>query len=372
MDIEDPAFKRQLERQFFCPVCTEEEIDRLLDPKTAMDFLLKMRADYIVDHMRIFRYFRRQSIKRGQKYSLEGSFQTAHYRDYKMLLPREDREALQGITYGDVFTNEANGIIFNTEFGRIVTISQSLNYFLEFSHLALLKFDEEVPPSIRFQALLIAIRVMFQFEAFDFDVDPRGRIPSKIQKRILQPIQSQLQFIVGHEFAHHLLGHLSDNRIHLSLIGDQEKGAKSAEPLPIYSTSEQEELSADLAALMRPRVNDEFRTQMLNGVLIWFGALELYQFARDVIYPQSPWKPRSHPPARDRHLHLVAQVETKFAESVKQISESVINAVESFTEPLAEFLSLHIDDFEKYGSFYLDQPNTAWRGRQLIDRVDYY
>lgn len=28
-------------------------------------------------------------------------------------------------------------------------------------------------------------------------------------------------------------------------------------------------------------------------------------------------------------------------------------------------------DDELYGSIYLDLPNTEWRGRELLDRVDY-
>jgi hypothetical protein len=68
----------------------------------------------------------------------------------------------------------------------------------------------------------------------------------------------------------------------------------------------------------------------------------------------------------------VANVETKYGAAVREISESVTQTVESFKPPLSEFLSLHIDSFETYGSIYLDSPNTAWRGEKLIDRVDYY
>ena len=35
-------------------------------------------------------------------------------------------------------------------------------------------------------------------------------------------------------------------------------------------------------------------------------------------------------------------------------------------------VGFNIDMYEFYGSLYLDKPNTKWRGRELIDRVDYY
>ena len=40
-------------------------------------------------------------------------------------------------------------------------------------------------------------------------------------------------------------------------------------------------------------------------------------------------------------------------------------------ENLLEDMSINIELYEFYGSVYLDQPNTKWRGKELIDRVDY-
>jgi len=307
----------------------------------------------------------RQRRKLGKKYALASMFSLKHYRDYKMTLPKADRRALDQVTYGDIFTSEANGIIFNSPFGRIVTISQSLRYFLQFSHLALLRFDG-VPEYVRFQALLIALRVMFQYESLDFDADPRGIIPPAILRRLLRLIPAQLEFIAGHEFAHHLLGHLSEQRLQLALSEDTKA------VLPHYSLSEQEELDADLCAIMRPQVDDDRRTIMLNGVLIWLAALELYQHAVEVIRPSVPWRAKSHPSARDRHSHLVRNIETKHVTAVRSISESAMSAVETFKPVLTEYLGLNIEHFETYGSMYLDAPNTSWRGPEMTDRVDYW
>ena len=40
-------------------------------------------------------------------------------------------------------------------------------------------------------------------------------------------------------------------------------------------------------------------------------------------------------------------------------------------ESLEEDLSFNYDLYDFYGSAYLDKPNTKWRGKKLIDRVDY-
>ncbi len=48
------------------------------------------------------------------------------------------------------------------------------------------------------------------------------------------------------------------------------------------------------------------------------------------------------------------------------------NLVRKFKDMLQEDVSLNIEGYEIYGSCYLDLPNTPWRGRELVDRVDYY
>jgi len=204
----------EIQKRFYDPICTPSEIERIFNPQCARDYLLALRGHYIVDNMRIFRFFLRAWRAQGQEYSLERNFETEHYDRYLEMLSSEHREELSSVTFGDVFTKDANGEIFSSPFGRIVTISRSLRYFLEYSHLALKKFDSEIPPDVRFAALIIALRVMFQHEALDFEVDPRGKLSKKLLIEMRRPIPLQLQFVVGHEFAHHLLGHLSDARMH--------------------------------------------------------------------------------------------------------------------------------------------------------------
>jgi hypothetical protein len=362
----------ELQKQFYSQLCTPSEIERVFNPQDAKDFLLALRSHYIVDNMRIYRFFLRAMWAQGEGYSLERNFETDHYHRYLELLSLEDREKLSSVTFGDVFTKEVNGQIFSSPFGRIVTISRSLKYFLEYSHLALKQFSSDIPADVRFAALIIALRVMFEYEALDFEVDPRGKLSQELAMEMRRPIPEQLQFVVGHEFAHHLLGHLSDSRVHDSALYATKNTSSEVLPARTYSTSQEQEFSADVTALMSPQMSDAARASFLNSTLIWFAALELYQHARNVIMPLPAWKTNSHPTARERHLHLLAEVETRYSKEMQEVSQSIILAVDSLKQPLSEYLSLQIESFETYGSIYLGAPNTKWHGPKLIDRKDYY
>src|SRR5260370_22531525 len=156
-----PLSKQESDRVFFRLICTNDELERALSPKCASDYLLALRAGHIVDNARITRYFLRKKRELGQQYSLANCFETSHYELYIRTLDEKDQVSLRDVTYADVFTTIPDGVIFNSSFGRIVTISYSLNYFLEFGHLALGEFWMEVPVSVRFRALIVALRVMF-------------------------------------------------------------------------------------------------------------------------------------------------------------------------------------------------------------------
>jgi hypothetical protein len=359
----------EMVRRFYSPFCTESEMDRIISPQTASDNLLGLRANYIGEHMRVFRYFRRQRQRLGLEYSLEACFSTEHYENYLEQVSEEDRRRLQGVCYGDVYTAEADGQIFATPFGPIVTISGSLRHFLEFGHVALGAFYIEVPLDVRFRALVIALRVMFGYESLDFDADPRGNIDAVMKDQMEDSINLQMEFIAGHEFAHYLLGHLSDNKTY-SVQRRAAVGGHSG-PSFAYSTSQQQEFDADLDALTRPQMSSERRGVMINSTCMWFGMVELYEHAREIISPMPAWK-RSHPTARDRHLRIQEALKYYLPDEFIDNSARLLRFVDYMREHLTEYLSLHIEVFEHYGSIYLsDEPNTEWRGPLKVDRIDY-
>lgn len=362
----------EAQRLFYHPVCIQAEIDRIFNVKNGSDHLLKLRGDTLVDNMRLFRVYRNKALSDEKNWSLEKSFDDDHYKKALEKLPPNERNYCQHVTFGDIFSNDPNGMIFNTEFGVITTISDSLKFFLKFCHLAILDFESDVPMHIRFNSLRIAIRTMLKTEAMDFLMDPRGIIPKDVVSAIHAPINLQMQFIAGHEFAHFILGHLNKNNIVeqpiFHAISDKDEDYK---PEKVFNNSQKNEFEADLQAILLPNYSDREQAELLHAALLWFGCLELYQTASDVMFPQSPWGYKSHPSARDRYENLLTNIPIP-----KSFELSAWNnfheLIDQLTKAVQEDISLNFDAYERYGSAYLDKPNTKWRGKELIDRVDYY
>ena len=64
----------EIQKSFYRSICNEEEIERIFNLKSPMDYLLKLRADTIVDHMRLFRVYRNKTLAKGNDWSLENAF----------------------------------------------------------------------------------------------------------------------------------------------------------------------------------------------------------------------------------------------------------------------------------------------------------
>ncbi len=359
------------QKLFFHPVCNADEIERIFSLKNANDYLLKMRAETIVDHMRLFRVYRNKALRGGKNWSLEGAFNNAHYRAVLDKLPKDARSACDAITYGDIFSDDPNGMICWTPYGKVTTISESLQFFLQFAHLAVLEFRQEVPMRIRVNSLRIAIRVMLRKEALDFYMDPRGLVPPKITTAIHAPISLQLKFIAGHEFSHNILGHLSNSNLSEQPIFYALSNSDCDYKLTkVYNTSQQNEFDADVQAILLPKYSNRERIELLKAALLFLGCLELYRAVTDTIFPQVSWLPKSHPTPLERYENLLTNVPADGLDSRhwKEFPKSIVK-LSAF---LQEDVSLNFEAYETYGSAYLDEPNTKWRGRELIDRVDYY
>jgi len=271
-----------------------------------------------------------------------------------------------------MFSNDPNGTIFATEYGPIITISEALTFFLKFAHLALLDFDTVVPPHVRMNALRIAIRVMLKTEAMDFLMDPRGIVPESVGMAIYDPIPLQLEFIAGHEFAHHILGHLdSGATIKKPIFCTISPSDKDYKPLPVFSQLQKKELDADRHAILLLEKDKPHQADVLDAALLWFGCLELYEAVSEFMCPSCPWATSSHPTARQRFEQLVTLSES-LGRGKTTLCEQFLQTIDGLKPILLEDVSTNIDIYEIYGSVYLDKPDSEWRGPKLIDRKDYY
>lgn len=354
---------KEIEKFFYMPACNHEEIERIFNVKSASDYLLKIRADAVADHMRIYRIFRRRVAIAGDRWNFSDHFDKRPFNNYIKYLPESDRIEARELTAGFVFCNSPNGQIEKTEFGNIITVSESLRYFLYFMNLAILDHGRDVPEEVRLAAIKIAIRTMLQSEALDFELDPRGRIPKKIRKSVQYHTDQQLEFIIGHEFAHHFLGHLdSSNLIEGTYLSSQELESKTHK---FFSYAQQDELDADINAIERPNYPPIKRADIINRALLFFIYLDIYQSVKDQIMP-SPGRAKTHPDPIDRFHHMYNHFKQEVKLDKKNL-ETLIELSNFHKSLLTEDVALNYESYETYGSVYLAQ----WRGRVLIDRVDY-
>lgn len=362
----------EIQKHFYRPICNKEEIERIFNIQNAQDYLLKLRADTIVDHMRLFRVYRNKAMEQGDKWSLEKSFIGYHFINFKNNLPPDLKQKCdENITYGNIFSNEVNGFIFPTNFGIITTISDSMRYFTEFMNLGLLNFTEEVPQHVRLNALRIAIRVMLQTEALDFKMDPRGIIPEVIQKQMYHTYPFQAQFLAGHEYAHFLLGHLDNAKIEqMHLFKAMFKSHEDYRKIGAYTVSQKHEFEADLASINLPNYNDVEKQFVYEYALLWFAYLAIYEAVEDYLTP--PIGYQTHPSAISRYQNLLDKVPKYKGFNIKYYTKDLPKIIDEYKDFFIEDIGYNCDDYETYGSAYLDAPNTKWRGKELIDRVDYY
>ncbi len=361
-----------IQKDFFHPICNKDEIERVFNVRNAQDYLLKLRAETIVDHMRLFRVYRNKALIDEKNWSLETSFDTFHYNEFLKKLDDRNSVKCKEITFGNIFSNDPNGTIFKSKFGPIITISDSLRFFLKFMHLALLSFQTEVPDHVRINALRIGIRVMLKTEALDFLMDPRGIVPEEIAKSMHSPINDQLTFISGHEFAHYILGHISDSNvvdkpIYFAISSTDEE----YKPMKVYNQSQKEEFAADIGALTTPNYNEDKYFSIFESSLLWFACLHLYEAAIDTICPINPWAYSTHPTAMERYNSLLENESKPNDLDIKKW-QSFIKGIEPLRSFLINDISVNTEFYKMYGSAYLDKPNTEWRGKELKDREDYY
>lgn len=357
-----------INRGWYMPFCNNDEIDRILLPQTAKDYILQERANIVADNMRYLRVYMNKA-RFYPNWSFEQSFITKHYQTVLEHLNPEDRNLCEEISYGDMFSNDVNGYAYrNAKWGKYVCLNEALQFYMKFCNLALLDFPYDVPLEIRLNSLRIAIRILLKQEAMDFFMDPRGIVPKKIGKIIHQPIEFELQYIAGHEFSHVLCGHLDDkNTVNKPFLRICEKEYFQ----PIYNTSQKQEFEADIESLKRPNYENKTYTDLLKASLLWFASLELGEAAQEFMSPSTSLQVKTHPLAEERFNNILENTKLpRYYENsnVKNMKENT----KILKEALLEDMSLNIELYEFYGSVYLDKPNTKWRGKELIDRVDYY
>lgn len=137
-----------------------------------------------------------------------------------------------------------------------------------------------------------------------------------------------------------------------------------------YTVSQKHEFEADLASITLPNYTDVEKQFVYEYALLWFAYLAIYEAIEDYLVP--PIGYQTHPSAISRYQNLLDKVPKYKGFNVKYYTKELPDIVDKYRTFFIEDIGYHCDSYEMYGSAYLDVPNTKWRGKELIDRVDYY
>lgn len=361
IDPKDPDYFYKMSLLSFC---TKDEINRIINCRNTNDFLLKLRADYINDNMRIFRTVLSHKREFTNKWSLDKFFETSDFEIFVNKLRDREKMNCKELTSGYLYSSSPNGMVMKTDYGKLMIISYSLKYFLFFMNLYYLDFKTKIPSVVRLNSLRIAIRLMFQHESLDIEIDPRGEVPVEVKEKINVNIDRQLQFVIGHEYSHYLLNHLDDKNTFVKPLIETYK-VEEQNKYEFYNTSQKHEFDADIKSI-------ELNSRSLGKELCisdatkFFVYLSIYQHARDIVFPPVN-RCMTHPSGEDRIANILNKCSSNSDKDKKIFVDHLNNDIKLASDFLDDDIGFNFEAYEEYGSIYLG----PWHKKMLRDRIDY-
>ena len=322
-----------------------------------------MQADAITDHARIWRV----STRRAQKRNLNTLLIDEHRSDfdeYLTTLSDVDRMIAECIPTRYILTNNYDAMCFKTDFGSAIVISEVLRYFLYFMNLANLDLPD-VPEDVRTNARLIAVRTLLMNEALDFDLDPRGVVPAHIHLQLDGMVRWQMKFVIGHEFAHHRLGHSADGIFRAARGLDEAELLNRPTQWDAYRRAHEHEFEADLHSILGAEASEQDRYSLFIGGTTFLLHLTVFETVMESIHPEFGTI-FTHPPTMDRFHKLVDHFKPLKSFQIER-TDVIVKYYENLANDLVKGHSIQPDTLTKYGSLYL----ADWQGPPLVDRVDY-
>jgi hypothetical protein len=275
-----------------------------------------------------------------------------------MLNPKE--RAKCNITAGFAFTTEPNGACIKSEFGNYIVISEALRYFLYFMNI--FHLGTELSTADRMTCLIIAARVMYYYEQLDFELDPRGIIPNKLQKQVQKVTQDQIRFVIGHEYFHHILNHLDAKSIaNINMLP-----TTTSNPVAVFNHSQIQELQADFASVHRPSYSKTERNELLSAAFLFFMSLDLFGCIKSY-YSPSIRHYKTHPEPLDRMWELRKKISPKLGMNTEQLHEFLESNAAVKKHLQEDWLPFNVEKFEMVGSHYL----SSYIPGQKLDRIHY-
>jgi hypothetical protein len=345
-------------------ICDVEDLRRILNPKTLEDHLLQLRAEAILDNMRAIRVFKRR-FNNGLGMTLSKWYKNKDRLNlYIDNVSKGNLERIKRVPTGTALIHQANAMCRPIGKGSIIVVSEKLMYALYFFNIFIygesLGFEQEEC----FNAYVIALRTYYGHETIDFDLDPRGIFPDNTEETLQKLTTDQYNFILGHEYAHHLLGHLDNSKIVSERLLNS---AGDFVPSYQYQYRYKEEYDADLYAIKNIKGNNNYRDELTNAAFSCFYFFHVLEKVGEYFSPQGNSKAKSHPPALERINHLRKRLKSTYGidkEYISKVLESVNQVTDHF---IKEMLPYHVDEFETYGSHYFKR----FKPIIMQDRFDY-
>jgi hypothetical protein len=201
---------------------------------------------------------------------------------------------------------------------------------------------------------------MIGTESLDFEIDTRGRLPKSIKRRINFMTNWQMQFIIGHEYAHHYLGHLEN-----ASISTYAKISYTSRDVNRYTYSQSCEFDADYHSISETNLEGWKKTELIDGAFLFFSFIDMYNKVEDYLFPKIS-SSNTHPAPEERIWRLRESIHSKNGlsqTSLKQILEYNNIFIKGFLE---KFLPYNVEAIETIGSIYL----PSYKKKILIDRLD--
>lgn len=355
------------EEHFLIVCCNRDEILKLRKISSAEDYLLWLRAEAIADCPRACRVFRNRKNK-IQNWSLTNYYSSNHdyHNDYIEHVRKGIKGKLPKVPAGMALINDANAMCIKSPHGNVVVVSEALEHFLYYMNLVFLGYELELDSADVSSALAIAVRIMIGSESLDFDLDTRGKLPGYIDKSLTEATYYQLLFTYGHEYAHHLLGHLSDSKLSYTSIKDICIKSDSKGKTSKYILNHKMEYEADLYAIKNIKSNNQLRSNLANAAFTMF----IYFDIVDAVFQTMALRSNishTHPKPIDRINKLRKQLNKKFGMTSEEISSWVKFAEKIKQILIKDWIPYRWDELEKYGSIYL----PSYKSKILKDRIDF-
>ena len=357
--------------RWYYSICSIDETERIMEPKNISDYLLRMRADSILSNIRISRSVakRAESIT-VDNWSLESQFNDDIFNLFKKEVNEKYNNKLDDITFGTLYSDKARGSCIKTKYGIIILFSEALKQFLYFMNLFYFDFNDvliDISSDTKSQSLFIALRTMMLRESFDFEIDPRGDIPSILDKKLNEIVNYELFFIIAHEYAHILLKHFNEKRLNIYKFYPKHNETNITDRYYEYASSKRKEYEADNLAIdiLCGDDKDQQKDVILYAITV-MAFIDLFYYVKNMVNKKT-YTNRTHPSINKRFKKLVKRGNKIWDKDQFDIVKEIILYMDFIKEKISESFNEDPYMLTFYGSIYL----TQWKKDFKRDRIDY-